>query len=324
MIAFFLLFIAVIAIAGIWYIYKKEEDEEYTKKAMAILLAIIVGLSAVFMVFDAQTRSIALATNEQNDLTLAILLGWNHGGYSPYIQNSWGKTGPDDDFDWDGIKNSHDQDADNDGVIDANEPMSSMRFNPYQPDMGIQNIGFQWIDGNTIKINAEPVDDITGLDFTVTLFVNNIIKDQESYYYNTNIEFTVDVDPSINNIIELRSEGRESNYANKANNLISYTIPSGVTGVVGQWYFNIENELQGIIRNSPLFQTNTAMSGIESLFRSSVAGVPLFLWIIIIILSVLVLFWLTWRKKKGKPPLFKKLRGKKKKYDPGTAVVRLY
>lgn len=322
MIAFFLLFIAGLSVAGILYIYKKEADEEYTKKAIAILLAIVISLSAVFMIFDAQTRSIALATNEQNDLTLAILLGWNYGGYSPYVQESWGNTGPNDDFDWDGIKNSLDADADGDGVEDYFEQPT--RFNPFQPDIGIQNIGFQWIDENTIRIEAEPVQDITGIDFTVTLFVNNILKDQKSYSYNTNIDFTVDVDPTINNVIELHSEGKESNYANKANNMISYTIPSGVMGAFGQWYFDLENQIGGIIRNSPLFQSATAMSGIESLFRSSIAGLPLFVWFIIIILLVIVSFWLMWRKKKGKPSLFKKLREKKKKHTPGTVVVRSY
>jgi hypothetical protein len=324
----FLLFIGILSIAGIYYIYKKDYDEDKTKKYLAVLLAMIIVLSASFLYVDAKTREIAMMTGEQNEATLAILLGWNQGGYSPYIKESWGGTGPDDDFDYDGIKNSYDHDADEDYVADIYEPMDSMRFNPYQPDVGVSDVGVKWLTDSQIKIIATPTScqDAVNLDWTCTLYVNDVVKEVKHYDYLTNeLVYVVEIDPDIKNIIELRSEGMESEYANKANNLVSYTIPSGVMGDIGQWYYDLENEVQGIISNNPLYQsTNPVFSTFENMLRNTVAGVPLVVWLGLIILLIVINIWLLKRKKEGKKSLLNFWSKKKKKYRPGDLVIKRY
>jgi len=278
----------------------------------------IVG-SAMFLFFSIETRNVALMNGEHTQSTLDILLSWNHGGYSPYVKESWGKTGPEDDMDWDGIKNAWDPDADNDMVEDLNEYPT--RFNPFQPDIGISDVGFKWVDEDTIKIYAQPVEDITGVDFTVTLYLNDKIQEYQQYEYLTNeMIFIVDIDPDQRNIIEVRSEGTESEYANKANNLVSYTIAAGAMGSIGQIYYDLENEVQGVIRNSPLFQSNDGFfSAFENLLRNTLAGVPLLYWIIIILIvfTVLVIRWR--RQRKGKRTWFAK-----KKNRDSDVKIQLY
>ena len=313
----------ILSIAGIWYIYNKANDEETTKKYLTLFIALIVILSTSFMILDAHTRDIAMGTQNQNDVTLALLLGWTSGGYSPYIKESWGGTGPEQDFDYDGIKNSYDADADNDGVVDAWEYPT--RFNPFQPDIGIKQIQVRWDDKDHIRIAATPVIDITGVSFTVTLYVNNELQNTEAYQYGEGFVFSFEVDPDKTNTIELICNGEESEYANKVNNLISYTIAGGVLGTIGQWYYDIENELAGVIRNNPLFQSTNAFSTLENGFRSILATVP-FLWIIIpLILIGLYVYINHRRKKKGKPPLFSKWKNKNNhEYRSGDAVIKMY
>lgn len=316
-----LLILSAFSIIGLWCIFNKYNDTDEVKKIAAVFIGVMIIGSTVFLIFSAETRNIAMMNGEQTQSTIDILLSWNHGGYSPFVKTSWGGTGPNENFDWDSLINQYDPDADNDGVEDYKE--FPLRFNPYQPDIGIQDVGIQWIDDDTIKVIATPVTDITGLDFTVTLFVNNKIQEYQSYEYLTNeMTFVVDIDPSERNIIELRSEGEESDYANQANNLVSYTIAAGVTGVIFQVYYDIENQLQGVIRNSPLFQsTNGVFSSFENLFRNTLAGIPLVVWIGIVF-TIIVLLFVSWRRrKKGKPSLFRRKKGNN---QPGDIGIKFY
>lgn len=316
-----LIILGAFSIIGLWYIYRTYDDTNDVKKIAAVFIGIMVIASTMFLIFSLETRNIAMMNGEQSQSTLAILLSWNNGGYSPYVKESWGKTGSEDDFDYDGVKNSWDHDADNDGVEDVYEQPT--RFNPYQPDIGIENIGVKWVSEDTLIIESTPVQDITGVDFVVTLYVNNIIRAVEEYQFGDMISFTVDVDPNIKNIVELHCEGRESDYANKANNLISYTIPSGIMGVVGQWYYDLENQVQGVIRNSPLFQSsNSFFSDFENLFRSVFAGIPLLFWFLVIISVVIVLVVVQRRRRKGKKPLF--MRNKRSRVRSGDVKIQFY
>ena len=320
-------FICLISLAGLYYIYNKYDDMDNTKRLAALFVGLLVLLSSLFVIYSVNTRDIAMMTGEQNEATLAILLGWNQGGYSPYVKESWGGTGPNDDFDYDGIKNSYDHDADEDYVADIHEPMDSMRFNPYQPDVGIKDMSVKWLEADKIKIVVTPTScqDAVDLDWTCTLYLNNDVQEVQTYDYLTNeLTFIIDnIDSDQRNEIELRSEGTESEYANQANNLISYTLPAGVSGEIGKWYYDLENELQGVIRNSQLFQsTNGFFSTFENLFRNTIAGVPLIVWISILAALIVLVIWLVRRQQKGKGPL---IGGKKKKdYAPGTVKVKFY
>jgi len=317
-----LLATGILSVAGIWYIYNKAEDETTTKKYLTIFIALIVILSTSFMILDATTRDIAMATQNQNDVTLAILLGWTSGGYSPYIKQSWGGTGPEQDFDYDGIKNSFDTDADNDGIHDSFEYPT--RFNPYQPDIGIKDIRVRWDQDDVLRIEATPVEDITGVSFSVTLYLNDKAEQSLQYMLGQDFIFIFDVDKDQTNTIDLVCSGEESEYANKANNLISYTIAGGVWGVLGQWYYDVENELAGVIRNNPLFQSTNVFSTLESGFRSILASAP-FLWIIIPLVIIGVYIYINRRRaKKGKPPLFSKWKKKQHEYRSGDTVIKMY
>jgi len=328
----FLLVVGVLSIAGIYYIYKKEYDEAKTKKYITVLLALIIVLSASFMVIDAKTREIALMQGEQNQATLAIMLGWNYGGYSPYLQETWGGTGPNDDFDRDGVINQYDPDADGDGVADYLEPMNSMRFNPFFPDVGIQKIRVRWDTESSIRIIATPTPsmDIIDTNAKITLYINNDVIEVKSYdFLSSELTFVASIDSEIRNVIELRAEGIESNFANKANNHVAYTIPPGITGEIGKWYYNLENEIQGIVKNTPLYQSTSGIfSSFDNLVRNTVAGVPLILWLALIIgLCAIIVILLRRRKepKENKRSLLGFLKGKKKKrYEPGDLVIKRY
>lgn len=315
-----LIAIGILSVAGIWYVYHKDESDDSLKKTMTILLAIVIVMCTVFMVFDARTRDIALATGESNDLTLALLLGWNNGGYSPYIMDSWGGTDPDDDFDRDGIKNAWDQDADNDGIADVHEPLT--RFNPYEPNYGIQKMEIQWLSNTSIIVRCTPVERTTVYVQYATLYLNNIQNEKKTF--NNVIEFNLIVDPASYNTIEVKIEGTQSDFANRADDYRSYIIPAAVWGSLGQWYADADLELQGIIRNNPWFQSSSQLSVLDSIFRDSLAGIPLIFWIALIIIIALLLF-IRWRRiKKGKPPLLSWGRKKPREYVPGTKIIRFY
>ena len=313
-----LLAIGILSVVGINYIYKKYDTSEDLKKAIAVMLAIIILLTTVYMIFDVKTRDIALSTGESNRATLAILLGLTQGGYSPYIKESWGGTQPNQDFDFDGIKNMYDHDADNDKVPDAWEYPT--RFNPFQPDIGIKDMKVMWTENGGMIIRAYPVEDITGNAAQVTLFINDKIQGTKPFF--TTAEFHIE-DASHVAKLELKVDGTESEYANKANNVLSYSIPLGITGQIGVWYSDLENEIQGVIRNNPLFYANNGFSVIENMLRGTIASVPLFIWMIILTVIVVGLIWYVRRMKKGKPPLFSWGR-KKEEYSQGTVKIQRY
>ncbi len=318
---FMLLAIGVLSVGGIYYIYREYEHSDNLKKAIVVLLIAVVVLTTVFMIVDVKTRDVAVSTGQQSQATLAILLGFSEGGYSPYIKETWGGTGPEQDFDLDGIKNKWDADADNDGVEDHFEPPT--RFNPYQPDVGIKDLDVRWLSEDEIQIKAVSVDDIVGTGSKVTLYVND--NNVETKTFTNTVYFTVNERLEATKI-ELRVEGMESEYANKANNVISYTIPASVTGEIGVWYSNLETDVQGVIRNNPLFYADNGFSYIENLFRGAVADVPLFIWVAILTLVVIVLIWYVRRMKKGKGGLLDRFRKKKKKkeYPEGTTKIKVY
>ena len=307
------------SVGMLFYIYKRFDDEDGAKKSIYILLTVMIILSTVFVVFEVHTRDIAMGVEGQNQTTLQILLGIIGGGYSPYIKESWGGTGTEQDFDWDGIKNIWDEDADNDGVIDSFE--YATRFNPFQPDIGIKKMETMWEDDDTIKIKVYSVQDVTGLETVVTLFQNNIIEDEQEF--DDMVEFRFTVNPNTQYTFEVKVDGIESNYANKVNNIMSYTVPVGIIGVIGQWYYDLENQLQGIIRNNPLFYAANEFSFLENLFREGLAGIPLIVWIIIIVLVIVYLIYRI-RKKDNKKSFFDRFRKREKKYPPGTTKIEIY
>jgi len=312
--------IGAFSIGMLYYIYNRYDDEDGAKKTVYILLSIMVVSSTIFVVFDVHTRDIALGVEGQNQSTLQILLGIIGGGYSPYIKESWGGTGSEQDFDWDGIKNIWDEDADNDGVIDSFE--YATRFNPFQPDIGIKKMETMWEDSTTIKIKVYSVQDVTGLDSVVTLYKNNIIQDEKEF--DDMVEFRLKVNPNIQYTFEVKADGVESNYANRVNNIMSYTVPVGIIGVIGKWYFDLEHELQGIIRNNPLFWAANEFSFLENLFREGLAGIPLIVWIIAIIAIVVYAIYRR-RKSKGKGNIFDRFRKKKEnKYPPGATRIQIF
>lgn len=314
-----LLIIGVLSIVGIIYVYKQYDDDENIKKAMVIMLAVIIALTTIYMVFDAKTREIALSTGDQSSATLAILLGFTQGGYSPYMKETWGGTGPEQDFDFDGIKNMWDTDADNDFVEDYYEYPT--RFNPFQPDVGITKVEGLWVDENTLKIRATPVEDIVGTGSMITLYVNDQIQEQKTF--GNPVTFIID-DYQLVSKIDLRVQGMESDYANKANNLYSYSIPYGAMGEFGVWYSNLENTIEGIIRNNPLFYANNAFSLIENLLRQTIANIPLVVWLGVLTAVVVIMFIYIRRKTKGGGGSFFGKFGKKKEYEPGTTKIEVY
>ena len=311
--------IGVLSVAGIYMVYNKFDDDNDIKRTITTLLAVVIVLTTIFMVYDVKTREIALGVGGQNQATLAILLGMTGGGYSPYIKESWGGTDFDDDFDFDGIKNGWDDDADNDGVLDSYEYVT--RFNPFQPDLGIKKMEVRWDSDTTVTVKCYSVQDITGLQTVIKLYKNNIIVSEKEFQEITS--FTFGVTPNIQYTFEAHVTGVESNYANKANNLLSYTVPVGVMGIIGQWYYDIENQLQGIIRNNPLFYAANEFSFLENLFRGSLAGIPLFVWVIIIV-AIIIFLWYRARHLKGKPPILSFGRKKKPEYKPGTIKISRY
>lgn len=315
-----LLGICAFSVFFIWYIYNRDEGENDTKKMMVILIAIIVVLSTCFMIVDVETRNIALGQQAENQSILAILLGLTGGGYSPYIPSSWGGTNPDQDFDFDGIPNKWDEDADNDKVNDAWE--HGTRYNPYQPDVGIKDFEIRWITDDEVHVRCFSVQDLTGFDCTITLYLDNIIQQEKPF--SNSADFYVKVDPDKQYTLEVKVDGVESAYANKMNNLYSYTIPAGVYGELGRWYTNLENELQNVIRNNPFFYAANAFGMIENLFRQGLLGIPLFLWILIA--AIIITLWLINRRRegKGKKPLFSFGRKKKESYEPGTVKILGY
>lgn len=323
MTTFLLLVIGILSVAGVWLIYKRSDDENSIKKMMAALLAIIIVLSASFMYFDAETRNIALGTGEATKATLAYLLGLNYGGYSPYLKDSWGGTQPDQDFDFDGIQNMWDDDADNDGLLDAFEYPT--RFNPFQPDVGIKRLDVQWTDDDELHVVAISVQDLTGIACTATLYLDDIIKGEKAFGHGAlQAEWYFKLSKGDSHTVEVRVAGTESDYANQANNYISYTIPAGVMGIIGEWYSDLENEIDGIIRNSPLFNSDNPMAGVDSAFRDILASAPFMLIIIIVAVVIILTLVSIRRQKKGKPPLFSWGRKKPPKFDVGDIVVKQY
>jgi len=312
--------ISGLSIYGLYWIYNKYEDQDDVKKMVAVFLAIIVVLMSSFLVFSATTREIAMGQAAENQSILSILLGMSGGGYSPYIKESWGGgQGPEQDFDWDGIKNAWDQDADNDGINDAWE--HGTRFNPFQPDVGIKDFEIRWITDDEVHVRCYSVQDFTGFDCKITLYLDNIIQQEKSFSYMA--DFYVDVDPEKQYTLEVKVDGTESNYANKVNNIYSYTIPAGIYGVLGRWYSNLESTLQGVIRNNPLFYAANAFGMIENLFRQGIMGIPLFLWILIIAAVLAIVLINRRRRKKGKPPLLSFGR-KKERFEKGSTRIQLY
>jgi hypothetical protein len=304
--------IGILSVAGIWHIYKKSDSEDDIRKTVAIFLAIVIILCTVFMIYDTRTREIALMSGKQNRATLAVLLGISGGGYSPYLKDSWGGTDPDQDFDWDGVKNSYDQDSDNDGVNDAHE--YATRYNPYQPDHGIEKIKVKWVDNQTLRIKCHSVK--RALVSRITLYVDGIIRDEKKF--TDIVEFTVQVNPKKQYTLEMKTEGVESKYANKMNNLYSYTVPPGVLGELGKWYGELENQVQGVIRNNPLFKAANDFQQVDGIFRSILLGIPLFIVVPLVGGIILLVLVNRWRKREGKPPLFGR------KYEKGTIKVQLY
>ena len=319
MTGFLLLLIGVLSVAGIWYIYSRMEEGDDFKKAITILMAVVVVLLTVFMVFDAQTQDMALASSEYNKATLAILLGWT-GSYSPYIVESWGGTEPEQDFDFDGVKNLWDSDADNDGVPDYLE--YGTRFQPYQPDIGILDMEVKWVNEDQLSVRVYSVQDMTGLDASITVMLDSIVY-AEGDFTQVN-DFTIGVDSSRQYTLEFKVDGIESNYANKINNFISYTIPPGVTGEIGRWYSDLENTIQGIIRNSPLYEVTNGFGVFEQAIRGFLANFPLFLWVATIFLIVFAWWYNKRRIRKGKPPLLSWGRKKEDRYEKGTTRIQLY
>jgi hypothetical protein len=318
---YLLIIICIISVGGIIYVYKNYNDADTLKKAMVVMLALILIMMTFFMVIDIKTRDIAMAQGENQQATLAILLGWTRGGYSPYYPQTWGGTGPDDDFDRDGIPNKIDNDADGDGILDSREMPT--RFNPYQPDIGIEDIKVMWIDEETLKIKVTPVTQITDTNHRVKLYINDETHSTKQFY--TEVTFTVN-NAQFTNKIELVSEGEESDYANKANNVRTYTIVEGVAGVVfGQWYSDMENTLQGWIRNSPMFYATNQFSYLENLFREKIANLPLMLWMVVLTVVIILLIIYVRRKTKGKKRRsLKDILKRKPKYEEGTTRIKVY
>jgi len=316
-----LLFLALIgglSIGGITFIYRQYEDDDNLKKAIAIMIAVMIALTTVFMIFDAKTRDIAFSSNQSAMATLAILLGFTQGGYSPYMKETWGGTGPEQDFDRDGMINMYDEDADNDGIYNYYE--YNTQFNPFQPDVGVKDMQVKWQSTTSMIIRAIPVEDINGQGSVVTLYINDKTYDQKNFNYQ--VDFTID-DCSDVAKIELKVEGSESRYANKANNLISYSLVPGIYGQLGKWYSDMENQLQGWIRNNPLFYAANEFSMLENLLRGAIADVPLFAWVIILTVVVILMFLYFRRKISGKPSLFSRFK-RKKKYEEGTTKIEVY
>lgn len=306
-----LLTICGISVAGIYYIYDRSESDEDTKKLMTMFLVVIVLMSATFLVYDSQTRQLAFGGEPE----------W---GYSPYNEN-WGGTGPEDDFDFDGIKNAWDQDADNDEVWDSFEYLT--RFNPYQPDLGIDHLGFQWHNEHTLEIKVFPVERLYATQCTVVLFRDSIEIERKTIGGEP-VDFYLDVDPDVIYMIDVKLEdlnGVQALYANKANDFFSYTMPGPMLIEFGQWYFDIENQIEGVIRNLRLFGIpNPAVDWLENSIRGLLAAIPLFGWIALIVAIVILVVVHFRRKQKGKPPLLSIFKKPPPKYEKGTVRIEKY
>ncbi len=310
-IALLLLIICGISIAGIWLIYDRSESDESFKKMIAIFLAVIVALSTLFLVYDSQTRGIAFGGDDPV---------W---GYSPYNEN-WGGTGPEDDFDFDGIKNAWDQDADNDEVWDSYEYLT--RFNPYVPDLGIRRVGFMWTTDTDLRIHVEGVTRLYDTECTIILYKDSVELERKTF--KDEVDFFLEVNQQVIYMLDLKLvdlDGVEALYSNKANNFISFTFPGPILMTFGQWYFDISNEIEGVIRNLRLFGIpNPQLNEIESLIRAFFAAIPLFGWIALFV-AIGLIVWIRYRRKKrGKPPLLRRWFGKKEKYAKGTTKIQLY
>ena len=311
-VALLLLVISGISIAGIWLIYDRSESDASFKRMIAIFLAIIVALSTLFLVYDSQTRGIAFNDDTSTE--------W---GYSPYNEN-WGGTGEEDDFDFDGIKNAWDQDADNDEVWDNFEFMT--RFNPYVPDLGIKQIGFMWISDTELQIHVESIDRLYDSECTIILYKDSIEVDRKTF--KDEVTFSLTVNQQVIYMLDFKLDdldGVEALYANKANNMMSYTFTGPGLIVFGQWYFDIENYFEFAIRNLRLFGApNPEMNAIESMLRTFFAIIPLFGWVALFVAIGLIIWIRHRRKKKGKPPLFRWFRKKPPKYEKGSTRIQVY
>jgi hypothetical protein len=303
--------IAAVAIGGIYYAFFYIDDEGKRKKMITIVVVIIIAMSASLFVFNDKMN--ATETGQKSlETTLMQLLGYTTHGYNPYGPDTWGGTGPLQDFDFDGVDNVYDHDKDNDGVLDASEPQSM--YNPLAPDMGIQKLEVLF-EAETIHLRVTAVKSNAGARAVLSVYLDdNMATPIKTISPFENIDYPIDVifkyDSSVSHTIELVVTGKESRYANTLNNVLSYTIPAkGVLFSVGRWYSDIESQIEGVVRNVrfipgtvPLFSTG------EDILRNGIAGIPL--WgIAIIIVAALFILYLVWKNrriKSGKDPFKKK------------------
>jgi hypothetical protein len=305
--------IAAVAIGGIYYAFFYIDDEGKRKKMITIVVVIIISMSASLFVFNDKMNATETG-QKQLTTTLQQLLGYTTRGYNPYDPNTWGGTGPLQDFDFDGVENVYDHDKDNDGVLDVNEPQSM--YNPLAPDMGIQKLEVLF-EAETVHLRVTATQSNAGANAVLSVYLDdNMATPIKTITNFENIDYPVDVifkyDKTKSHTIELVVTGKESRYANTLNNVLSYTIPVINPLGIGKWYSDIETQIQGVVRNVrfipgtvPLFSTG------EDILRNGIAGIPLWGIAAIVIAAIFIVYlvWKNRRIKSGKDPFKKKKPG---------------
>ena len=184
-----------------------------------------------------------------------------------------------------------------------------------------------------MKIKVEALHRYPGNDMSVTLYVDGDKVQTKSIYSQT--EFIVPYsDSDQHNVVVKISGDYESKYANKANNELSYTLPSGLFAQIqlGYWYSNIETEIQGAIKNANIDLSPTLHGFLDRLLFA-VSSIPLYGWFIVALALIGVVYFIKSRKKTvyvagKKPNVFKRiwnrLRGKKPEvYEKGDIELKI-
>ena len=310
------------------------KDKITKQKALVVIIAVIFGFSAYGLINQSVFQKIVDTefNHNQNTPTIFEIVGW-HGGYNPY-SGEWGGTGDRQDFDRDGLLNIYDPDADNDGVPDAFE--YPYRFSPFEPDISISHLSAIWYDSNGqtyMKVKVEAMRYYPGDDMQVTLFIDgDAIQTKD---ITDVVEFSIPYSDADSHVIMAKIVGHyESKYANKANNELSYTLPSGILASIqiGYWYSNLETQIQGVFKN-----VNVDLSpGVHGFFNRlflMLSFIPLYGWFMILVIFIVGIYMILYRRKTvyiaGKKPsifrrIWNRITGKRQEeYKPGDILLKI-
>jgi len=306
-------------------------DEPGKRKIAAVILIIAMLGTTVFIVYQTDFAS-NLLSNEFGGGEGGIFFR----GYNPY-ENVYGGTNAEGDYDRDSISNLFDTDCDDDGVSKYKDTLivGGYDCSPFDPDVGITSIEAKWVHsgGKTmmeIRVYPEMSSFKDLRNPMISIYIDGDMRLDTAFNSNpTVVEFEFGDDATTHNIYIKTRADYESKYANKANNMFSYTLPAGFLSqiMIGDWYSNLERTIQGIIRNNPL----PDQSGLDSFLRTALASAPLWIWMVAVTIFIIWVVW--WRRRKEKKPrkkrfilrrIIDKFLQRKPPHRPGDVEIRTY